>query len=118
MLEFLGEFLVEFFTEAFGWLIMGGVVGLWCWLTEERKSPHTDHVAAPEMATIRIFARIFLGLWLVLAFASAIHWFDPWTDSARNIALGIAGFFAGPTLMVWGTGLWRDRVVARLRKGG
>lgn len=110
--------MFDILGEIFGWLFIYCGAGLWCWLTEERALAHQAHADAPDMASIRLFARIFLGLWLAMALAAAIHWFDFWSDAYRNIALAVAGFLAGPSLMVWGTGLWRDRVVARLGKGG
>lgn len=108
MFDILGEILM--------WLLWEGFASLWRWLTEERALLHIEHAAAPDMANIRFVARLFLGLWLATALASAIFWFDPWTNTVGHFVLGVAGFIAGPLLMVWATGLWRDRVVRRLAK--
>ena len=110
--------MFDILAEIVLWLVWGGFVKIWCWFTEEHALAHQEHAAAPDMASIRFVARLFLGLWLAMSVAAAIHWFDLWGDTFRNFAIGVAGFLAGPFLMVWATGAWRDRVVARLRKGG
>ncbi|MCX7361823.1 MAG: hypothetical protein NTV97_08145 [Alphaproteobacteria bacterium] len=110
MFDILGEIAV--------WLLWEGFANLWRWFTEERALLHVEHAAHPDMASIRFVARLFLGLWLASSVAAAFFWFDPWTDSIGNFAQGVAGFLAGPFLMVWTTGLWRDRVASRLGKGG
>lgn len=110
MFDILGEIAV--------WLLWEGFANLWRWFTEERALAHVEHAAHPDMESIRYVARIFLGLWLATAVAVAFLLFDSWTDSVGNFVLGVAGFLAGPFLMVWLTGLWRDGVVARLKKGG
>lgn len=113
-----GNGMFDILGEIFGWLLWEGLVRLWCWFTEERALIHVEHAAHPDMASIRFVARLFLGLWLVTAVAAAYFWFDLWGETVGHFFLGVAGFLAGPFLMVWLTGLWRDGVVARLKKGG
>lgn len=92
------------------------VAALWRWLTEERALAHVTRAGTEEMGTIRFVARLFLGLWLAASLVAAIHWADPWGDSVASFLLGLAGFVAGPTLLVLVTGVWRDHVVARLAR--
>lgn len=113
--------MLEFLIVALDVLVLltwvpKALVNLWRWLTEERAAHHMQYANDPTMASIRWFSRLVLGLWLVLALASAIHWIDAWADSLTSFFAGIAGFLAGPVLLVWATGLWRDRVVASLRR--
>lgn len=92
------------------------IADLWRWLTEERALAHMTRARTPEMGNIRFVARLLLGLWLAASLASAIYWIEPWLDSVPRFFLGLAGFIAGPALLVYATGKWRDRVVARLAR--
>ena len=86
---------------------------LWKWLTEERALPHQLAAGQPEMQTVRWTARLLLGLWLLASLAAAIKWFDAWGDTPTSFFTGLAGFVAGPVLLVLLTGWWRDRIVNR-----
>ena len=92
------------------------VADLWRWLTEERALAHMTRAGTPEMGNIRFVARLLLSVWLAASLAAAIHWIEPWLDSVPRFFLGLAGFVAGPALLVYATGMWRDRVVAHLAR--
>jgi hypothetical protein len=81
------------------------------WLTEKRALTHAVLANTEEMAKIRFVARPALGLWLANALAAAIQWADPWLDSWASFTLGLAGFIAGPVLLILAINAWRDRVV-------
>jgi hypothetical protein len=86
---------------------------LWCWLTEERSLAHVAAAKLPEMVRIRWVARLALALWLAGSLTAMVKWVDLWFDTAPHFFAGLAAFAAGPLLLAWTTGLWRDRVVAR-----
>ncbi len=87
---------------------------LWRWLTEERALPHQVAAGRPEMAEVRTVSRIALGAWLICSLIAAIRWFDPWMESGTSFMAGMAVFVAGPALLVFLTGRWRDRIVRRV----
>ena len=87
---------------------------LWRWLTEERALPHRAAVERPEMAEVRTVSRIALGAWLICSIIAAIRWFDVWLDAWTSFLAGLALFVAGPALLVFVTGRWRDRIVRRI----
>jgi hypothetical protein len=84
---------------------------LWRWLTEERALIHQTHAARPDMRTVRVFARIALGLWLLGTIGAAYRWFDAWGSDWQSFLTGLAIFTAGPVLLVLFTGWWRDLII-------
>jgi hypothetical protein len=63
------------------------------------------------MADVRWVARIVLAIWLVTTIVAMFQWVELWVDSWTTFLIGLAGFLAGPALLVVVTGVWRNRIV-------